>query len=61
MYAAELGRKSVIRELLLSGAKKSSKDVFGKTAKQRYREFSMNSPTDTGMRRRARISSADRI
>ena len=43
MYAAELGRKPVIRMLLASGAKKSSKDVFGKTARQRYREFSMNS------------------
>ncbi len=43
MYAAELGRKQVIRALLASGAKKTSRDVFGKTAKQRYREFSMNS------------------
>lgn len=43
MYAAELGRKPVIRLLLASGAKKTSRDVFGKTAKQRYREFSMNS------------------
>jgi hypothetical protein len=41
MYAAELGRKQVIRVLLASGAKKTSRDVFGKTAKQRYREFSM--------------------
>ncbi len=43
LYAAEQGRKSVIRLLLASGAKKTSRDVFGKTAKQRYREFSMNS------------------
>ncbi len=43
LYAAELGRKPVIRLLLAAGAKKASRDVFGKTAKQRYREFSMNS------------------
>lgn len=50
MYAAELGRKQVIRALLASGAKKTSRDVFGKTAKQRYREFSMNSASQREMR-----------
>ena len=49
-YAAELGRKPVIRLLLASGAKKTSRDVFGKTAKQRYREFSMNSAAQRELR-----------
>ncbi len=42
LIAAENGQESIIRELLYSGAKKSEKDIFGKTAPQRYREYVSN-------------------
>lgn len=51
MYAAEVGRKPVIRELLMFGAMKSTRDVFGKTAKQRFREFSLNYAPQRAIRR----------
>ena len=39
LIASESGHESIIRELLDSGAKKSEKDIFGKTAPQRYKEY----------------------
>ena len=39
LSAAESGQERIIRELLDAGAKKSARDVFGKTAPERYKEY----------------------
>jgi ankyrin repeat protein len=39
LIAAESGHEAIIRELLDSGAKKNTRDIFGKTAPDRYREY----------------------
>lgn len=40
MAAAEMGHAQVIRLLMATGAKKDEKDTFGKTAPDRYSEYS---------------------
>ena len=39
MAAAEMGNETIIRYLVLSGAERDAKDIFGKTAPERFREF----------------------
>jgi hypothetical protein len=39
MAAAEMGHENIIRMLMISGAEKDARDVFGKTAPERYREY----------------------
>jgi len=39
LIAAESGQETIIRELLYAGAKKTERDVFGKTAPERYKEY----------------------
>lgn len=42
MAAAEMGQETVIRVLMASGAQKDERDFFGKTAPDRYKEYSAN-------------------
>ena len=42
LAAAENGHEVIIRELLDAGAKKDAKDVFGKSAPDRYRDYVSN-------------------
>lgn len=39
LIAAENGQEAIIRELLYFGAKKEIRDVFGKTAPERFKEY----------------------
>ena len=39
LVAAESGHEAIIRELLDAGAKRNVRDIFGKTALDRYKEF----------------------
>lgn len=39
MAAAEMGNENIIRYLVLSGAERDARDVFGKTAPERFKEF----------------------
>lgn len=41
MAAAEMGQTEVIQFLMKAGAKKDEKDVFGKTAPERFREYQL--------------------
>jgi hypothetical protein len=42
MAAAEMGQETVIRVLMASGAQKDERDFFGKSAPERYKEYSAN-------------------
>jgi ankyrin repeat protein len=42
LAAAENGHEVIIRELLDAGAKKDAKDIFGKSAPERYRDYVSN-------------------
>ena len=39
MAAAEMGHENIIRMLMISGAQKDTRDIFGKTAPERFREY----------------------